>query len=467
MSTLAPQEPRQRSPRGTGRTKTGGDGGPTEWLVAAGAAFFAFAAAVLALQTIAVRPALIPAFLLAIVVLPAVLLRPAWVVPIFVGITWTSIGQSFFGGFSPVDLGAAVLLPLSIWFARRRPDLARTVIVVCALIGLPFVVSGLLSTEGSEIPVDALKHLLFLPIVALCIRTVRDVDRAVTLLAAVGLFLGLGAMYSVLVGPTSIFPIDETRDIFGNKPTGAPRAVGPFGEGNFFALSIAVLIPFCLYLLSQGGRRAWFGAVSAVAIVGGIFAAQSRGALLAVGLAVFIMGMTSGQRRMRAAAGFIVAIGAVMVVVFSAQVTSANERDVSGRATENLIAWQMFQDHPALGVGYGRYPDLYRDYARQYGNDPRYQREPHSLPLQRAAEQGAVGLLGWLAAGIVVVRFGLLAGAWRRPLGRALLVSITTYAVGSLFLHGSLLRLLYILIGLLLAYSTSLVIERRNQGTPA
>ena len=62
----------------------------------------------------------------------------------------------------------------------------------------------------------------------------------------------------------------------------------------------------------------------------------------------------------------------------------------------------------------------------------------------------------------MLLRFAVVARVWQQPLGRALLVSIGTYCIGSLFLHGSLLRFLYILMGLLLAYGASLMLERRR-----
>jgi hypothetical protein len=107
-------------------------------------------------------------------------------------------------------------------------------------------------------------------------------------------------------------------------------------------------------------------------------------------------------------------------------------------------------------VGAGQYDFLYRDYARRIGNDPRYFRQPHSLPLQIAAEQGLVGLLAWLVAGLATLRFALRRGVWGLPIGRAILLSIATYMIGSLFLHGAVLRLLFILVGLLFALACAL-----------
>jgi O-antigen ligase len=111
----------------------------------------------------------------------------------------------------------------------------------------------------------------------------------------------------------------------------------------------------------------------------------------------------------------------------------------------------MLADHPLLGVGPGNYPTFYRDYSRRIGNDARVQREPHSLPLEIAAEQGAAGLLGWTLMIVGLVGYALRRGVARRPAGRTVLLALATYATGSLFLHGSALRLAYLLIGMLIA----------------
>jgi hypothetical protein len=78
-------------------------------------------------------------------------------------------------------------------------------------------------------------------------------------------------------------------------------------------------------------------------------------------------------------------------------------------------------------------------------------REAHSLPLEIAAEQGVLGLLGWLAAGIAVALAAVRSHVWREPIARALVAALISYGVGSLFLHGSQLRLPFLLAGLLLA----------------
>jgi O-antigen ligase len=136
---------------------------------------------------------------------------------------------------------------------------------------------------------------------------------------------------------------------------------------------------------------------------------------------------------------------------------------VEGRATENLVAVHMFADHPLAGVGPGEYAVLYRDYTREIGSDDRSLRAPHSLPLEIAAEQGLGGIVAWLTVAAVLVVTIIRQRLLQSLLGRTLVVAIATYLTGSLFLHGSQLRLLFILVGLVLALAAAQA--RQAEGT--
>lgn len=419
--------------------------------VGGGVVLLAVIAAMILLQALVLEPRLVPVVLLAAVLIPFLVARPRWVVPAFVALTWTAIGGQYFGGLpSPIETGGMALLAVALWFGLREPDRAQDTLLVIALIWLPLTATSLLHLQSMAVPLDALEDFAFLPIAALCLRSVQDVERAVVALVAVGAFLGAGAAWSILVGPTTLFPLEEAVDIYHNV-VDSPRAVGPFGESNFFAMSLAVLAPLALYLVSRGGWHAALGGATIPCLAAGIFSASSRGALLAMVFGILAYAFTSGDRRLRLVAVAAIAIGAALIPVFSAQTGSAQSRSVEGRATENLIAVAMFADHPLTGVGPRRYPVLYSDYTRELGSDSRAQREPHSLPLQIAAEQGIAGIVGWLAALLFVGRYVISRGVWRIPVGRALILTIATYGVNSLFLHGSQLRLLFILAGMLLA----------------
>jgi hypothetical protein len=411
-----------------------------------GVSLLALTVAGAGLQLVTVRPDALPLFLATVLVLGALALQPGWIVPSFAALTWTAIGQSFFGPVSPVETGGLILLAFAAYRGFARPRAAADAVLAAALIGLPLAAAGLVSVAGSRLPIDPLKDLTFLLVLALGLTSLRDVERLVSAFCVTGLLLGAGAVYSVLVGPTSLFPLEI--DEFGQQ---AARAAGPFGEANFFALSLAALIPAALHVAGRGRGGLVLGLATAAALGGGILATGSRAGVLAAVLALTAYAIVSRQRASRMAAIGVLAIGLVALPLFAAQTQSSFQRSVGGRATENLIAVAMFADHPVAGVGPSDYRSFYRDYSRKIGSDPRYNREPHSLPLQIAAEQGVAGLLGWLGAGILLIRVVIARRVWAVPVGRTLLLALGTYLFGSLFLHGSQLRIVYMLVGALIA----------------
>jgi O-antigen ligase len=412
------------------------------WLLPAGVALSSVAATVAGLQVMAVNPRVGPILVGGAALGIALAWRPAWIVPAFLALTWCSIEVAVFGGLpSPVETGGMVLLGAVAWRSLSHVERARTPLLVAALIATPAAASALLAGAGAA-DLSELRDLAFLFIAALGLRTVADVRRATIALAAVGVLLGAGAALSVLV------PV-VTEEAVG--ASALPRAAGPFGEPNFFALSMAALIPIALLNVAAGGARRLLGAVSVVALLAGVLATGSRGGLLASGVAILAMALVAGGGRTRAAAVAALVTVAALLPLFAAQARGSESRTLSGRATENRIALSMFADHPLAGVGPGEYPVLYRDYARRIGDDPRSGRAAHSLPLQIAAEQGVAGLVGWAAALAVALGAALRRGAWQSLMGRAVLISAATYLVGSLFLHGSQLRLLFVLAGMALA----------------
>jgi O-antigen ligase len=423
-------------------------------LLAAGAALLAAAAALAALRltrTSSVPPAAVVAGAAAGVWL---LGHPRWVVPAFVALTWSLLegvgiaGLSSAATRSSYALGAVALVILG-----RRREAGGMVLLCAAAVGLPMVASSLIA---GGIPKHAISDLLFIAIPALLIAGDRDLDRAALALVLLGIFLSIGAVYSVRAHPTTLFPLDQAVDPRHPVP---PRAAGPFGESNFFALSLAVLVPFAIHLVAGGGWRRLVGVLAVPLLLAGVLSTGSRGALIAAGLALVVSGLAA--RRTARPALLLGALAVTVVAlaagtsVFSAQIQDAQSRTLDGRATENKIALAMFADHPLLGVGPGNYPAFYRDYARRIGNDARVLREPHSLPLEIAAEQGVAGLLGWLVMIVALVGYALRRGVQRRPAGRTLLLALATYGTGSLFLHGSALRLAYLLIGMLIAVAAS------------
>lgn len=437
-----------------GNGRSPGRSTASDLLIVLGVEVLAGFIALAALGFISLKPTVLPFFCVGIAIGAFLIWRPRWIVPTFIALTWTLIPQDFFGGLpSPIETPGIAILIYSTWQAVYRWDLAREVLAVSAMFALPIVAGSMLSFNGSSLPTDELKNVSFLFITALSMKTVRDVERVPTALSLVAIFLSLGAVYSVLIHPTGLFPLKAPDLPF--LPV-ENRAAGPFGDPNFFALTLATLVPIAMYMIARGGKGRYLGAFSVLCIVAGVLATGSRGGIVAAVFAVIGTAVAMPIRRLRIAAALLVVAGLAVTPVFASQTKSAGTRPVGGRLTENRIALAMFGDHPLIGVGPGQYDFLYRDYARRIGNDPRYFRQPHSLPLQLGAEQGLVGLIAWIAGGLATLRFALRRGVWRLPVGRAVLLSIATYMIGSLFLHGAVLRLLFMMLGVLFALAGSL-----------
>jgi O-antigen ligase len=424
-------------------------------LVALGAVAAAALAALIGLGLVFRDPALLPLLLGAAALGAFLLWRPEWIVPAFVGLTWAALPGHIFGGLpSPVEAGGALLLAFAVWRSLERPRLAANALLVMMLLAVPLLVSGALSPEGTSLSSSDLRELLFLFIVALSVFGSGSAERVVTALVVTGLILGVGGICSVLIGPSGLFPV--VTDVVTAIEPEAPRAAGPFGEPNFFALSMAALTPLALYVAAKGGWRRWLGIATLIAIAGAIMAAGSRGGALATLFGLVAFAATTQVRQLRIAAVATLVAAVALFPFFASQAESSSARTVSGRETENRIALAMFGDYPVTGVGPHQYETLYSQYSRNIGEDPRSIRAPHSLPLEIASEQGLVGLIGWGVAAIVFLSYVLSRGIWRTTLGRSLLLSVATYLFGSLFLHGSQLRLLFILVGLAMAYATDL-----------
>jgi hypothetical protein len=426
------RDPRQRSD-------------PAQRLVLLGAIVVGLAAAAFALRFIAPRPGIIPGLVAASVAGMFLLGRPRWILPVFVAFTWAQIGQAAFGGLSPDKLGAIALFGVAVWRVADVSDRVPDVVIVMLLLGLPLVASALVSNEAPGLPSSNLRDLLFIPVVALTLRSFDDMERMNDALVVGGIILGAGAVFSVLVHPTGLFQLQVDTE-----GTQAARAAGPFGEANFFALSLAALTPFAMHSVYRGGWRRPVGIAAGVALIAGIFATGSRGALIATAAGLIVLALGAG-RGYRIGVVAIIVMAAIVYPFFGQQSSSSSQRTIGGRLTENRIAVAMFESRPLVGVGPKVYSTLYHQYSRRIGNDPRIGRRAHSLPLEIAAEQGLAGILGWLGMLGMLVWTVLTRHLWRIPVARTVVVSVVVFMTGSLFLHGDLNRILYMLVGAIIA----------------
>ncbi len=192
----------------------------------------------------------------------------------------------------------------------------------------------------------------------------------------------------------------------------AIRPTGPLGDPNYYC---QILVPgFALALgMALGGRTAWWrkaGLVATGLILVAILLTASRGGMVAA--AVVVVGLLLVYRRIQYLA--VLPLPALALISFvpsyydrvSSLATSvvavasglnAPESSISGRLAEMKAAAILFAEHPVAGIGYGMFESRYQDISANYDMMLRgADRSAHSLYLETAAEQGAVGLAALL-----------------------------------------------------------------------
>lgn len=259
------------------------------------------------------------------------------------------------------------------------------------------------------------------------------------------------------------------------------RFAGPLTDANFFALTLAAMVPVALSRLLTGpgtGRRL-FGAVAAAMLFAGLLLTSSRGGLLAalVALATMLF-LLPPHQRLRAFA--VMAVAAVATSIFLSDALIARmsflfepevaaptvDVSVEGRLASWAVARELFLNHPLLGVGLGNFNAYFQDTALHLGLIFRGEgRSAHSLYLETAAELGLLGLVVQLAIFVTALlrplRCARLLEATGQPLlaveVRILSVSLVAIFVARVFLHDDYPILMWTLIGAALGLPKLLV----------
>jgi len=188
-----------------GRPSLHGLDATTTALIAVGASLLAVALCLNALAIVASRPAVLPILAVGAIGIAAMLVQPAWIFPALVGLTWSSLGTAVLGGLpSPIEVGALAFLVVALIRAAKRPALSREALLVCALFGLPVVIAAFTARSDAALAVvpDLGKDLVFLFLVALCVVSLRDVQRVAMALTITGFILGAGARQPGSVAPS-------------------------------------------------------------------------------------------------------------------------------------------------------------------------------------------------------------------------------------------------------------------------
>ncbi len=426
--------------------------------------------------------------------LTVLLAWPQLALPVAVFLIWTNTPSLLVERGAPAVMTAVVPLilvaPLATSYLRGEPlTIDRTFVLLVVLLGV-FAMSTAISTDPatglSKTITLASEGVVLYFLIFNAIRTRAALQRAAWALLAAGAFLAVVAIFQQL---TKTFD----RPYFGYAPldiayalgkSDSARAVGPVVDANYFAqillVTIALGMPILLHARRLGARLLAGGAVLTMMLA--LAYTYSRGATLA--LAVVIVAMVVA-RWLKLRQLVLVSIAAATLVLLvpgyrdriasvadvggvTARSGASNEADESARSrlTENIAAFNVFYDHPVLGVGPGSFGLFYQEYAARTGGEVHRatrkdagkapQREAHNLFLSMAAETGIAGLATFCA--ILFAAFTGLQRArrrWSHPdLGSelvmiGLLLAFSAYVLAGLFLTLAFERYFWLLLAVM------------------
>lgn len=272
---------------------------------------------------------------------------------------------------------------------RGTPLRASPIFAPVALFGLLVGVSLLASGEPVEGVFKALSYLLFIAFLFFVVQLVADRGAVRTLLRVFTLSAAAAALYALV----------------GFLGEGELRAAGPLVDPNDFAFLLATALPPAGYLIVYDRRARPLWCLAFLLLVGAILATFSRGAL--AGLAALVLWAIAARRI--PITGLIAAGAAALLVLVSAfalfpvllderldSKSAIADQNVQSRQAFWEAALRMAADHPALGVGPGRFGAESADYIR---DNPLVLPDPvaHQAYLEILAESGLPALLAFLA----------------------------------------------------------------------
>jgi putative inorganic carbon (HCO3(-)) transporter len=244
-------------------------------------------------------------------------------------------------------------------------------------------------------------------------------------------------------------------------------ASGTFlGDGNDFALSVNLVIPFCLFLLFEAKKflMKLFYAATLLFLVLCVVLTQSRGGTIALAVVGLYYWLKSDRKVLTAlcATAACVLVFAVAPPSYFERMNSISNYEEDNSAQGRLTAWgagfRMALSNPLLGVGVGNFPPSFNRYAGKAGG--RWM-TAHSIYFLIMGELGFVGLLIllWFLIGNIYANRRLAselrARAPDQPTMPRLLASLSAamlaYAVAGAFLSAAYYPHMFVLGGLLVA----------------
>ena len=188
---------------------------------------------------------------------------------------------------------------------------------------------------------------------------------------------------------------------------GDARAAGFFGHPMTFAGYLCIYLPLLFVLLfekSVSVRGRWFTGGLVILLSAALLFNATRGAWLAVVCTISLLLLYYLTQRKKLAAVILcclLAVGAGLTQYPPLVQRAQSITDTTNQSNhERLLIWhsayEMFKDHPVMGVGLGQYKDNYqKKYISPEAKEPLLS-HAHNNFMQMLAENGLIGFAGFM-----------------------------------------------------------------------
>jgi O-antigen ligase len=386
-------------------------------------------AAMWPLTAYALSPLLLPAAVLLGAIVLTVLRRPEYGLALAVAITpltGLEIGQPLGASVSLPREPFRVLLPLIVFgvllygAVLQGPDrrkLPAVFVGITLLIGAALI-SSFQALEPSESVADVFLLLTASALFVAILNTCRRRDQLLVVVAGALFALLIASVHGVVQHFEGVFSTQGF--VFGGENVG--RVQGAFGHPNEYAGFLAMLLPLAVAIAATKGlplRLRLLAGVAALAAVPALNYSYARTAIatLLLGALIWLLIM---RPKLAAVTAVVVAVGAISFVpgVLKERFSPESaEEDVALRTDVAQSAFDIYSEHPLLGVGVNNFQTAYSErLATETAGQGRllHKRQllvPTAAPsqyLNTLAEQGLFGL-GALAIFVLLA----LRSAWR------------------------------------------------------
>lgn len=388
-----------------------------------------------------------------------------------------------------------ILLILMEWLRTgRRISLPREGLLLLGVYTLTVLLSFFYAPDQARVTdgfVNLIKNLMIAIALALLIR--RPQQLRVALWSIIG-----GALLLTAINSYKYLSGNFTSEFGGFAQSGVSfmaddnkmfRLSGALAGPNYFAQLLLIAVPISFErMLSESSR--WLKIIAGTTLMLSVIVILltfSRGALLALLCmsAVLVYKLRRNPGWLLAGlllvvlslpllpAGYVDRLSSALPHIgVSSQSTQEPDESVRGRLGEMRVAWELFMDHPLLGVGYNNYENYFQQYTLNLDQMPRGEARPaHSLYLEVAAEGGVVGIG---AFAMLLAYFARIAVRGYTSLSRSshsshanmiagLAMGLVGYLIAAIFLHDAYPRFFWLLAGLILAVPGMMVDQHQNE----